>query len=274
MYAIKDPSHLNIREIESPSIVLQAKRWLSFSRELIFKELGSCFRHVWYRLRYLFNSEAHHLNPKTVYPPVEAGQTAKVILLLHGVAAHASCFIPLANTLKNENIDDIYTVNLVQTSKNPIPTDPLHEKIYKLYQKYRDLGYSDVDFALIGHSLGALVSAKYIWRKWNHTKPPKISFFVSLGGRLKNHENAFSWFCEDVKHEVDKTYQEILSTPSKAKTYSIWGDQDVLVSKESAHLFKNIHKEHTIKGWGHGGIVFSPEAQNLILKWVKNWKSN
>lgn len=274
MYAAKDPTHLNISELVSPTFATKAYRWLKFSRELIFKELGSCLRHIWYRMRYLFNSEAHHLNPKKISPPTGQGQTAKVTLFLHGVAAHDSCFIPLANTLKNANIGDLYTVNLVQTSEDPVPIHPLNEKIHQLYQKYLDQGYTDVHFGLVGHSLGALVSAKYIWRKWNSRKPPHVAFLVSLGGRLKNSENAFSWFCEDVKPEVEKTYQAMLKAPYKAKLYSIWGDQDALVSEESAHLFGNLDREHTVNGWGHGGIVFAPKAHQLILGWVQDWKDS
>jgi hypothetical protein len=272
MYAAKDPTHLNLHELSTSTFTTKANRWLNFSRELIFKELGSCFRHIWYRIRYLFNSEAHHLNPKIISAPIEEGQIAKVTLFLHGVAAHGSCFIPLANTLKNANIGDLYTVRLKQTPEDPVPVQPLNDKILELYHKYLQQGYRDVHFALVGHSLGALVSAKYIWRKWNTRKPPQIAFLVSLGGRLKNYDNSFSWFCEDVKPEVEQTYQAILKAPYKTKIYSIWGDQDALVSKESAHLFGNHNREHTIEGWGHGGIVFAPKTHELIMKKIQNWK--
>lgn len=274
MYAVKDPKNIHTTIFEPPALTVKVNRWLQFARELVFKELGSCFRHIWYRARYLFNPEAHHLNPKTISPPSVPGETAKVTLFLHGVAAHGSCYIPLANTLKNARIGDLYTVDLVQTADDPVPIKTLKEKIEKLYLSYLNKGYSNVEFALVGHSLGALASAKYIWRDWNSRRPPRISFFVSLGGRLKNFDNAFSWFSEDVKPEVEKTYQAIKSAPFKTKIYAIWGDQDTLVSKESAHPFGNSDREHTIEGWGHGGIVFAPKAHQLILKWIQDWKGS
>lgn len=271
MYAIKDLSYLQNIEVNCEAQASQHKKWGDFLYELIFKELGACLKHIWYRFYYTLNPFANHLNPTEIKKASHPGQIARILLLLHGIGGHRSCFIPLANTLKDAGFKNIYTVDLIQTSEEPVPTKPLEDKIYQLRRAYLNQGYAEVKFGLIGHSLGALVSLKYVWRRWNPSTDSEISFIVAMGGRLKYNESSFSWFCEDVRPEIERNYEAIIDAPYKTRLFSLWGENDALVPKRSAHLFGNKRRELTIKGCGHSGIVFSPEAHRKILRWVQNW---
>jgi len=266
MYAIKD---FRQETAEPVTLTSKALLWAQFVHEVIFKEPGACIKHIWYRLRYTFNSSSYPLNPLHIESPAHSDQVAKVIICLHGSGGHKSCFIPLANTLKAGGFKNIYTVDLIQTDEDPIPTSSLEMKISKLELAYLEKGYKGIELTLVGHSLGALASVKYAWRRWDPSTQPPISFIASLGGRLSYLKSPLSWFCEDVRPEIEKTFEKIKASPDKARILAFWGENDALVPRKSAHLFENREREITIQHDGHSGIVFSPTVHQKILEWIK-----
>lgn len=141
------------------------------------------------------------------------------------------------------------------------------DRVEQIEKKYLNAGYFQVEFALVGHSLGAITSAKYIWRHISHSK---VTMMISLAGRLKYVKNKFWWFCEDVKSDIEKTYKAISNDPNKVLLYTVRGDRDGIVPKESVHIEASKEK-CTVEGWGHGGIVFAPKAQKKVVYWVQNW---
>lgn len=254
-----------IQQPSSPSSNI-VRAW-DFVSECIFKEFGSCLRHVWYRTVFWIDPHKHDINPTTIKTADKTDQIAKVVLLLHGAGAHQSSFVPLAKEFSKAKIRNIYTVTLNQSDKDPVPTKDLDKRIKEITQSYVKRGYKNVDFSLVGHSLGALVASKYIWRVGN----PQVSMMVSIAGRLKYVPNKFSWFCEDVKPEITKTFEAFSRSPDKVGLYTIWGDQDGIVPRKSVHIQGNSSREHTVKGWGHGGVVFAPGTHKKVVSLTKEW---
>ncbi len=239
--------------------------------ECIFKEFGSVLRNVLYRAVFWIDPHKYDLNPIKVKAADKVNQTANVVLLLHGDGAHQSCFFPLAKKFSDAGIRNVYTVSIKQSDDDPIPLTSLVTHIEEITKKYLDNGYSDVQYALVGHSLGALVSAKYIWRGEHHVDKAGVSMMISIAGRLKYVANRFFWFCDDVKSEIEETYRKICEDPDKATLYMIWGSKDAIVPKQSVHIQGENSREITVKGWGHGGVVFAPDAHNSVVSWTKDW---
>jgi len=253
----------------------QESKWGKKKRlALLFcaKELVPCLRHAWYWAVHWINSDEKHLNPTEIRQAHRLNETAKVVLLLHALGAPPSSFIPLAKKLSESGIHDIYTVSYHQSRVNPVPIAPLHKKIKQVTQKYLASGYHNVDYLIVGHSLGALVGSKYIWRGGTGVDHAKVSALISIAARLKYVDNPFSWFASDVKPEIDKTYAAYRQNPGKAELFTIWSDQDTIVPKESAHIQNSASQELTVEGWGHLGVIFAPQALSQIVDWVKEWK--
>lgn len=238
-----------------------AKIW-TFIYECIIKEFLSCLRFAWYRI--LFKKHDFGLNPSVV---LAVNNRAKVILLLHGAGSHRSSFYPLAQKLAKNGIQNVYTVPIQQTNHDPVPTAKLNARINKIAEKCEGI---NVEYCIIGHSLGALSASKFIWRENNSHN---VSMMISIAGRLKylpaktNH----LWFCEEVVGEIDLTAREMEDNLHKTKLYTIWGDHDAFVPRESAHMQENPDNEYTVTNCGHGGIIFAPASHAKIIAWIEDW---
>lgn len=227
------------------------------------KEFGSVLRHTWYRGAFWFNPHIHGLNPKSI---PKGSTVAKVVLLLHGAGSHPGSFIPLAQHLAANKIGHVYTIPLQQTSKDPVPTEPIVKRVNELAKGYLEAGYTGVTFSFVGHSLGALAATKYTWRN----KPSNITVdkVISVAGRLLYKECRFSFFCQDVRPEIDETYKAICKDPNRAHLFTISSQQDAIVPEASVHIGRDLRKQLRVTSWGHGGILFSPEVQKRIAEWL------
>jgi len=252
--------------LPSPSSKL-AKVW-DFVRECIFKEFGSCLRHLCYRAVFCIDPNRHNLNPKVIKAAQTADSVAKVVLLLPGQGAHPSSFFPLAEKFQKTGIENIYTVSSHQTKEDPVPVVSLARRISELTERYLKKGYGEVDYILVGHSLGAIIAAKYIWGDVEKIDRANVSTMIAIAGRLKYIPNRFSWFCESVKPEIEKTFRAFSLRSHLAKLYTIWGERDAIVPKQSVHIQGETSREFTVKGWGHGGVVFAPEGHDKIVGWI------
>lgn len=254
------------QQLSAPSTRIQ-QLW-DFVCECIIKECGSCVRHLWYRLLFWIDPHQHRLNPTSLQ---RSDGIAKVLLLIHGAGAHPSSFLPLAQRLSEVGIGNLFTLALHPTKVNPVPIETVAARVQEIFQKYVQHGYRRVEFGIIGHSLGALVGSKYIWRGRTRGEETHLSLLISIAGRLNYIPNRFSWFCEAERSDIEETFEVMCSDPNRVSLYTIWGDQDEIVPKQSAHIQRERRRELTVKGWGHGGVIFAPETLNQVTAWVANW---
>lgn len=196
-------------------------------------------------------------------------KTPKVVIMLHGSGGGPYMFLPLIQKLRENPDIQLITVKLEPSEENLIPVNNLQEKIDEVLngicKKARH-----VEIALIGHSLGAHTSAKYIWRDLNKDPRVNVSLFISIAGRLKDAPNDFEWFYEAIKPEMEMTWQAIQKGP-RPTTYTIYGTDDDLVPQESVHIFGDPSRELTVPGYGHMGILYSPEVIDHIALWINQW---
>lgn len=246
----------------------KASKW-DVIYELIFKEFGSCLFYVWYIVVFWVNPHKYDLDPIEFKPANAQNQTAKVVLFIHGAHGHPSASLPLAKKLQDEGIDNVYTVSHSETDEAPVPTETLSAKIDEISLKYFKSGYENVEFFLVGFSLGAIIGSKFIWRELKQEDHRKISMMISIGGRLKYVENKFSPFYEELKPEIEKTYEKMANDSNKVELYTIWGDNDELIPEESAHILGNKNKQFTVAGWGHTGLLLAPDTHKQITRWIK-----
>lgn len=255
-------------QLSGHPIAVKAQRIWSFARECIFKEFASCLRHVWYRAAYVVADHPLNKPVRTLQAAGTASDTAKVILLVHADMAHPSSFISLGKYLSKGGISNIFTVKLKQSKLDPVPIDQIHDKIVSLTNEQLSLGFKKVDVVIVGHSLGGVAGLKYIYSGLNNSADARVAGMISIAGRLKYMENDFSWFCADVRDEIEATYRKFEQDPEKVELFTIRGDRDKVVPAESVHMQKNASNRLTVAGWGHNGIIFSPDSHRQILEWV------
>ena len=94
---------------------------------------------------------------------------------------------------------------------------------------------------------------------------------ISLAGRLRYKKNRFFWFCQDVKNEIELSDKAYKNNPYLAELYTIWGQRDNIVPKNSSHIQNNPEKELSVEGFGHGGIIYSSEALLKATEWINQW---
>lgn len=245
--------------------------WQILNTCIINEFTSSVVRHTYYRAYYTLYPHAGNLDPE--YPPslVAENQTAKIILFLHGTGGHPASFIPIAEALTENGIENLYSAFLYPSEEDPVSTSSIIERIRELNAIYSTQGYSNIEYALIGHSLGAIASAKLAFATPSIDES-QISMIISLAGRLKYVPGYdFDWFCEAEKPTIEETFSAFMNSPQHSQLYTIIGSLDEIVPLESAHMSGNPENELTVEGWGHGGILFAPEAIDSIVKWTKDW---
>jgi hypothetical protein len=138
------------------------------------------------------------------------------------------CYFPMAEKFQRRGIRNVFTISSHQSSHEPVPVLPLIDKINQVAKLCFDSGAEKIEFALIGHSLGAIEASKYIWLHEPNTSHVRVSMMISVAGRLKYIPNKFNWFCQDVKPDINKTYKQIQKHPSKVLFYSVPGEKECI----------------------------------------------
>jgi pimeloyl-ACP methyl ester carboxylesterase len=247
-------------------------KFIKLFYQFVIKEYHSFIRHVWYRLSF-WNKSYRELKkePHPFFVGHSKEKTAKVVILIHAMKAHPSSFIPLVDELKKQGIHNIWAIHHKSYKDNPIPVDQLNAVIEKIKEIYKKKGYSKLQIALVGHSLGAIIASKYTFKEMGSASHP-ISLVISLAGRLRFIPNSFLWFYENLKDEIQDIHKAYKTNGNNVQLCTIWGDQDEIVPMESAHIH-DIHQNRlTVEGWGHEGIIFAPEAKIQVAQWTKEWK--
>lgn len=241
------------------------KAW-AFFRECIVKEFGSCLRHSWCRVVFWLRPNIHGLDCEKITPP-GARQTAKVALFLHGSGGHQSAFMPMAKECSGR-CDGMFTASLAASKADPVPVAGIRDRIGQITALYKRAGYKNVEFALVGHSLGAIAGAKLIYLEQLEVEDAEISMLISLAGRLKLVAGKFFWFCNSAEREVIGAIQE--RDINEVRYVGIRGALDEVVPAESVLLGSD---NYTAPGYGHGGIVFAPGAHRKVATSLKSWSS-
>jgi pimeloyl-ACP methyl ester carboxylesterase len=248
--------------IWSLSFYTPVARGMQISYEVGVKEFGALVQTV----KYYIKTPIEGLNRIVFWNK----KTPKVVIMLHGSGGGPYMFLPLVQKLRQYRDVHLVTVKLEPTSDNPFPVTNLQDKVHELTQElFKDA--QKIDIALIGHSLGAHVSGKYIWRTPYKDPKVNVSLFISIAGRLKDAPSSFNWFYEDIKPQMAATWRAIQRSETMPKVYTIYGTEDEIVPEESVHIFNNPDHELTVKGYGHMGILYAPEALDHISAWIGNW---
>jgi len=249
---------------------LVKKFWMLFS-ECVYRDFSCVLKCAWHRIVYMMEPHKYRLNRDKIERVQEGSKkVAKIVLLAHGVGGYPSNFLSLAKTLYEAGIENVYTVDLNCVEDEIIPIKSLAARIQEVAQKYLDSGYEDVEVSIVGHSLGAITAAAYAYREVEHMDHVSISKVISLAGRLWYVRNPFFWFCEGLIPEIQKTYEKIKAHHWKSDLalYTIWGDRDGVVPKQSVHIQDDETKEYTVEGRGHLGVLFASDAQKKIAEWL------
>lgn len=283
--------------------VQKIQRISDLAYEVGFKELGAIWTSSMNAFIYKFQDleKVYTFDQQVIKTLPEKPKTAKVILLIHGQGNCPFCMLPLAKKINEFNPDyNVFIVNHKATADNPVPVEQLADTILEITKKCLKKGIK-ADFTLIGHSLGGAIAAKYslstdsegrpflqlqedgmsiedlLWIKKN----VRISTVISVAGRIRYYPNKFWWFCEDIRLEIDKIYQEYqkIKDSCKIDIYTIRGALDELIPSGSVHFqdcllsevdSNGIKKERTIPEYGHGGIVYSKAAHKWICEILSN----
>ncbi len=243
---------------------------IKLAYECGIKEPWVLSRTLQHYVSYSMNPHLYGLNPKVPFVDTK-NKTAHIIIFLPSMLGGSYNFIDWAKAYQSAGIKNVYAVESVQSQFFPVPLHSLFDSIHRISNQCFDQGAETIYFSLQGHSFGALVSSKMIWR--GEVTDPRINLnmIISIGGRLRYLPNEFAWFYEDVRPDIEETYQAFLADPSKAQLLTIWGDRDFLVPQLSAHIQGSSKNEVTVPGFGHLGIIYSDEAISEGLQMTLKW---
>lgn len=221
-------------------------------------------------LAYSLDPHAYDLNPDVPFVDPDT-KNAHIVIFLPSMLGGSYNFLDWIKVYHNAGIKNIYAVESIQCDLYPVPLEPLLEAIHKISKQCFEQEAQNVYFSLQGHSFGALVSSKMIWRGKVADGRIHLNMLVSIGGRLRYIPNDFSWFCEDVRPDIEETYQAFLADPLKAQLTTIWGERDQLVPEFSAHISADPKNQLSVPGFGHLGIIYSTEVISKGLENTLNW---
>ncbi len=237
------------------------KKFCKLLHELIFKDIKAEVQSVKQRISYWLNPKKYPLNPHRV--KVIKNEPVNVLVMIPGVGGDASRFTSLARKIEEKIPYSMFTVDYRQMSHNPVPIEELHDTIQEIEILCAKQGVDLGQIILIGESLGALIASKYVWR-FNHGY--SIPMVISVAGRQRYLENEFAFFCKDIRPEIEKTYSYIQQWPQMAQLFTIHGDRDHLVPRESAHIEES-HSQLNVEGT-HQGTLYNQKAEEQIVKWL------
>jgi len=218
--------------------------------------------HLYYSF---FYPEEYAINPEVIQ--VADDGVARVVILIPGMPGNPACYLNFAYYLHERGVSNVFTVEYTQTDEDSVPVEPLRQKVQEVAAEAFNSGAARVELVLIGHSLGANIGSKYIWREHEEIEDVEITMMIALAGRLNYIRNKFWWFCEDIKQEIQATYQAIQQNPNKVPLYTIVGSYDEIMPSESVHILEDSEHEMDVPT-GHGGVIFCEEAFDQIFQWL------
>jgi surfactin synthase thioesterase subunit len=248
---------------ESKYSLLSFKRRFLFDYEVLIKEF------------YFVAVSAYHFAAsflQNIYlrkpNPIKNLKNKKIVVFIHGLGGGSFNFHYLAKKLSQADFENLYAIDYSRKKDDQVPIEELDQFINEI-AKNSLKGDEKLDVTLIGHSLGGAVSLKYFYN--NKNKNIIISKIITLAGLLKYTENKFSWICKDMKTDIDKNYKNYQKKSlSKTTLYTIRGDKDNIVSKESTHIQKDPSKEFSYPNFRHGDVLVRKDVANKVVEILKN----
>lgn len=207
-------------------------------------------------------------NPK-VLPP----GTKKVILLVHGFLHNRTAWYYIEPRLKSQpDLGPVFTLNLGHPFQSIEKyTQKLRTNIAEV-QKMAD--HSDIEFYLIGHSMGGLVSINYAanYAQADHITIPKV---VTIASPIQGtpFANVSKLLCpcgyemlpnSDFLWRLQKNVESLKST----QFFHIGGGRDLIVSKDHT-FFKGGSNHYEPSSLGHISVLNSPEVTDCIIQFLK-----
>ncbi len=203
---------------------------------------------------------------KTFHKPVGAG-TLKPVLLVHGYCHDGSAWSYLKHQLAKENIGPIYTIDL------GFPFSPIREYAMKVKEKAdqirQETGISNL--ALVGHSMGGLVSSLYAT---DLSPPNTVTDVITLGTPFKGTHMAKMGIGPNAREmepssELATQLRTKIANEKFSRFYHIASNTDQMVIPPQSGLLKNdLSREFFFEDIGHASMLFSPRVGALISGWL------
>jgi surfactin synthase thioesterase subunit len=248
---------------ENKYSLLSFKRRLLFDYEVLVKEFYFVAISV-YHLAIYFLQNNYLRTPK----PLKDLKNKKIVVFIHGLGGGSFNFHYLAKKLSQADFKNLYAIDYSRKKDDQVPIEELGKFINEIAKKSLK-NNEKLDVTLIGHSLGGALALKYFYN--NKNKNVNISKIITLAGLLKFTENKFSWISKDMKSDIDQNYQNYQKKGlCNTSLYTIRGDKDNIVSKESTHIQNDSSKEFSYPDFGHGDVLVGRNVANKVVEILKN----
>lgn len=199
-------------------------------------------------------------SPKNLVGPKQK-VTDRTIVLVHGLMANRSCFLPLESYLKLHGIKNI--VHFEYQSRNGVEAAARKlAQFVKTHAQSRHLCF-------VGHSLGGVVAQTYIQLLGGHRKTERL---ISIGSPHQGTYNAY-WLTSKIGQHLrpdSSLYKRLGKSMGNVKHvpfFSVAGERDnIILPRQSAQQWET----RTIAGTGHLGLLWSPSMMNLVLRLIQD----
>lgn len=245
----------------------------------IVKDIPSVSKHMAFRILNIFKPRICKIpsQEKTFSKNSENSENddriANVTILIPGQGAHPSCYYSLIKSLKSADVDKVHAISCVanRSNKDQVPSIDLHNQLETITSDYIKSGYKEVRFTLVGHSLGGMIAAKYIWSEFAEKLKDNngsIVRMITLASRLHyltTEPNKLLPFAKPMKEDIEAIYKKYQQNPEIVDIFTISGAKDKLVPQESVHFHHDPSKMIIIKNAGHNSLLFSQDAHQSII---------
>lgn len=249
------PSEDQIRRDKRAILFFGAKEILS----------GRC--NIWDLFRYAViprqgtNPTKHGLNPTKLS---SHEQNLPATLFIHCDQGKAAHFLPYASAM--EGYAPLYTFGYENE-------ETAYPRFMAKIKEIRELhGQKEVNLSLVGHSFGAILSARYAFDPEMWLEGIHIQKVISIAGRLKNleppHLSPFYGYCHTLLPKVDKLHKMIEEFLGETTLFTIAAEHDSLLPRESVLIGKEEHHCCTIPGRGHLGVLFDQRTIAQVKQWL------
>ncbi|MBS0621767.1 MAG: alpha/beta hydrolase [Verrucomicrobia bacterium] len=166
------------------------------------------------------------VNPKRLTP---AQLQQRPVILIHGQGHNQSAWIDLAALLEeSEEVGPLFTFNYSGVDEGLLR---LRIRMAQVAAKYHDEGVEEVEFILVGHSLGAIVAGFYMFCE-SQVSGTRVHSLISVAGRLSNIKFRFWRLCSRLGRRLELLQENIV----RHKVSTIAAKRDWLVPQAAVHV--------------------------------------
>lgn len=220
---------------------------------------------AWHRLRKVTPYTYCGANPKELTE--DQKKQSHPILLLHGVKSDESSWRNLLADLQKQGIGPVFTLNIDYDREDFV--QKIQEKASEILQLYGQ----KIELSLVGHSLGAIKAAHYVYVKKCEglSRDIHIDKIVSLAGRLRITGNE-RWKCffSDITDLVNETYEAIKKKgPNDPKLFTLTAENDWLVPANCSNVLNDPSCSFILPDCGHLSILHSSHMLKVVASLLK-----